>query len=278
MNPSTCSVCGTPTRLDHHGGTEFSECPACGYGLLTDLSRRSGYWPEDLAAHAVPDFWIAAKRSYFLSALHLLSGMAPGRRLLDFGGGAGYFSRLALDAGWDAHSFDISREASEVAASRVGADRVSQQIDNLEPGSFHVVTLWCVVAHVVNPHGLIDQVKSLLARDGVFWITTPNYRFQKPYSDLRRKLSRPINFSAEDHVGHFSFEALTELLVRNGFSRPRRHFVGVTETCIATGSNGRLAVAAKRAYNRVAFALARVGLPDYVSELQVTARRSGSET
>lgn len=273
MTALTCSVCAAPTKRKRHGGSWFSECVTCGYGQLVGFSSKPDYWPGDLTAHSVPDFWVAAKHAYFMSALDLLGGLSSGRRLLDFGGGVGYFSELAIQRGWNAYSLDVSPHATDAAAARIGSDRVLQHIDEIEPGSFDVATLWCVAAHVHDPTALISQIRPLLARGGVLWLTTPNFRFQKPYSVLRASLGKAIDFDAEDHVGHFTLDALTRLLEGSGFARPQQQFVGITERCIATGSEAVIAISAKRRYNQLAFALARRGFPNYVSELQITATR-----
>lgn len=273
MTSVTCSICSARTASKQHGGSWFSECMECGYAQLVGFSSKPDYWPGDVASHSAPDFWVAAKHAYFVSALELLGDLSTGRKLLDFGGGIGYFSQLARQKGWDAYSLDVSPHASDAAASRIGPERVLHHVDQIQSASFDVVTLWCVLAHVRDPAAVIRQVQSSLAPGGLVWITTPNFRFQKPYSAVRAKLGRRIDFDAEDHVGHFTFEAIARLLRHTGFTHPQQQFVGITERCIAAGSEGRLVVSGKRRYNQFAFALARRGFPNYVSELQITARR-----
>ena len=109
---------------------------------------------------------------------------------------------------------------------------------------------------------------------GVVWLTTPNFTFQKLYSYLYRLRRTRLDFAAHDHVGHFTPAAVRRLLELEGFVDVRFHFRGITETCVvASTSPSRTLVAAKRAWNRAAFRLASRGLPNLVSELQVTARR-----
>lgn len=271
MRNSNCAVCAAPSFPTRHGGTACSECSACGYAQLDEFSARRDYWPQDVSAHEIDEYWTGAKHHYFASALNLLSGMARGRRLLDFGGGIGYFSDLALRSGWDAYSLDVSSQASEMAVARIGRERVFENSLHIDTGSFDVITLWCVLAHVPDPHDLIREVTPLLVDGGIIWITTPNYRFQKTYSKLRQRIGRPVDFTAEDHIGHFTLEAIEQLLYLNRFSDVEAHFAGITERCIVAGSDARPAVALKRAYNRIASGFARRGRANYLSELQVTA-------
>jgi 2-polyprenyl-3-methyl-5-hydroxy-6-metoxy-1,4-benzoquinol methylase len=184
-----------------HAGTAFIECRSCGYGVLESVTSVVDYWTPDEDATT---YWTAAKRRYFDSALELLSGLAPGRRLLDFGGGIGYFTERALAAGWDAVSLDVSETATARAAERLGAGRAWSSLPDEEAGSFDAVTLWCVVAHTTDPGSLLAAARSALRPGGVVWATTPNFAFQKPYAGLSALAGRKLDFAAHDHVGHFS--------------------------------------------------------------------------
>lgn len=263
-------ICGGTTRLRECGGTNFIECLTCGYATLAHLPIRSDYWSER-HTHDVSDYWIGEKKAYFEGALDLLKRETSSRRLLDVGGGVGFFCQLALEHGWDAYSLDVSPQATSIAAERLGPDRALTRLDDVPDASFDVVTLWCVIAHTLDPHELLGAVRRCLAPGGLVWLTTPNFRFQKPYARVRSRLGKPIDFAAEDHLGHFTLPALEELLRRNGFSPLTPHLVGITERCVFASSDRRSLVGLKRAYNHLVFSLARVGIPNYVSELQITA-------
>lgn len=271
MAPPGCLICGRSTHSKKLGATTFIECLSCGYAVLADPPARTDYWSES-QDHHVSDYWTGAKRAYFSGALELLERQTERRRLLDVGGGVGFFCELALDRGWDAYSLDISKQATALAAERLGSDRTLSRLDDVPDGSFDVITLWCVVAHTLDPHQLMKAVKRCLSSDGLVWLTTPNFDFQKPYAHVRYRLGKPIDFAAEDHLGHFTVRSLAELLARNRFSSPVPHLVGITERCLIAASQRRSLVVLKRAYNLLAFGLSRLGLRDYVSELQVTAR------
>jgi hypothetical protein len=187
----------------------------------------------------------------------------------------GYFAELALSAGWDAFSVDVSERATRAAAVRIGADRALRSLDDLPRGSADVVTLWCVIAHVEDPIDLLDGVRGVLAPHGLVWITTPNFSFQRPYARLRLLAGRPIDFAADDHLGQFTPSAARRLLATTGFSRPRSTYHGITEFCATTSSGGTAMIAAKRAWNRAAYEVSGLGLPNLMSELQLLARRLG---
>lgn len=263
-------ICGRATRPTVLGPSRLRECVGCGFAALDGATGRVDYWPDTHDVNT-SDYWIGAKREYFNAALEALEQQTDQRRLLDVGGGIGFFCQLALERGWDAYSLDISAGARRLAAERLGSQRVLASLEEVSPASFDVATLWCVVAHTLEPHRLMSSVRDSIGASGLVWLTTPNFRFQKPYARLRAVAGKPIDFAAEDHVGHFTLKALAELFYATGFSQPTQHFVGITETCLAASSDNPFLVGLKRIYNRGAFALSRIGLGNHVSELQVTA-------
>ncbi len=269
-----CAVCGAPTAPESIGGFAFSVCTACGYGSLVDATS-GDYWAGSEASPEDPgEYWTDAKRRYFAGALDLLAGRAPGRRLLDVGGGVGFFAELALERGWDAYSLDVSPRATELAAARLGPERALAETGPDSAGTFDVVTLWCVVAHTRAPDEIARVAAGALRPGGLVWLTTPNFRFQRPYARALGRAGRRLDFRAHDHVGHFTDDAVRRLLTPAGFVEPEFHFRGVTETVVGAGNSraGGL-VALKRAYNHAAFAAGRaLPIPTWTSELQVTAR------
>jgi SAM-dependent methyltransferase len=267
-----CRICEGSTAPLAIGAARFDRCTECGYAFLVDPPSASDYWPEDAAATS--DFWTEAKARYFRTALAMLGRATPGRRLVDVGGGVGYFARIALDDGWDASSMDVSELATAVAAERIGDHRVLRSLDEVAPRSIDVATLWCVVAHVEDPVGLLEAVGRVIRPGGVVWLTTPNFTFQRSYARLRLLAHRPIDFAADDHRGQFTPRATARLLARAGFGRPRWSYCGITEFCATTRSSASAALSVKRAWNRCAHEAGRLGLPLVVSELQTVSRRA----
>jgi 2-polyprenyl-3-methyl-5-hydroxy-6-metoxy-1,4-benzoquinol methylase len=260
--------------------------------MLEGVEEREDYW-ESHASHdgcgeltdalgesagGELDYWSRARRSYFDAALDLLEGGEPpeGRRILDIGGGPAFFAERALDRGWDCYSLDVSPSARQLAARRIGEERAWLVRDERLDGSFDVVTLWCVIAHTSHPRALVEEAAAALRPRGRVWITTPNFAFQRTlYAKLRPVLvGKSFDFGAPDHMGHFGVKALNRLLELTRFEDARVHFQAVTDVCLFTGySRSRRLVRAKHLWNRVAMAAARIGLPNLMSELQVTARK-----
>jgi 2-polyprenyl-3-methyl-5-hydroxy-6-metoxy-1,4-benzoquinol methylase len=271
-----CLVCRARQQRVVVSGTGFNECTACGYAVLDEQAMSDDYWADsgdDSSEVWRGIHWRDIQGEYFLSVLKHFEATTEGRRLLDIGGGPGFFAEMALRRAWDAFSFDISQRASAMAARRIGKDRVIESIDENLAASFDVVSLWCVVAHVTDPVHLIRQAVGALRQNGLLWITTPNFRFQKGYGFLRALVGKPIDFRAEGHIGHFTSIAIRTLLRGAGLPNANFQYCGAKEVCSLTGSGSPMLVALKRLWNRTSFELSHLGMPNYMSELQVAASR-----
>jgi 2-polyprenyl-3-methyl-5-hydroxy-6-metoxy-1,4-benzoquinol methylase len=176
-----CLACRTLTRETHVGPSAVDECPACGLARLRGYDGGLYYW--DMKQTGDP-YWTDARRGYFQAALARL----PKGRLLDVGGGVGEFARVALEVGFDAYSLDSSEIATRAAAETLGG-RALQAVPEGE--RFDVVTLWCVIAHVTDPGGLLEHAGRWLHPGGTLWLTTPNFAFQKRYGRISQPQGGP---------------------------------------------------------------------------------------
>jgi SAM-dependent methyltransferase len=263
-------VCGASTRRLNAAGSSFWECTNCGYALV-DGAAEAEYWRSEESTEN--PYWSTAKSNYFTKALDRISSLAGGSgRLLDIGGGVGFFAELALQRGWDASSFDISEQATERAVKRLGAERAWSSMPEDMEGTFDAVTIWCVVAHTLNPYALIESARKALRPGGIVWITTPNFAFQRRYGAVLLRAGKRLPFLDDNHLGQFTPDALRALVTQRCFVDPRYHYVGITEQCSLTMGNTSPLLKAKRAWNAAALVAMRSGLPNLTSELQFTAR------
>ena len=261
MRFGACFVCGSTRVESRYGPSRFAECPRCGLARVLGYDGGADYWETKQTSDP---YWAEAKRDYFLSALDVL----PRGRLLDLGGGVGEFAAVAVDAGWDAYSFDTSPEATAAAQQRLGSRALTAPA-----AGFDVVTLWCVVAHLPEPAEILDSVRTALRGGGTVWLTTPNFAFQRRYARLLARAGRPLMFGVgDDHLWHFTADSLRRLLEMSGFDDVRFHHRGVIEWCSTGHSSSRLLIAGKRAWNALSYSGYRLGMPLATSELQVTAR------
>ncbi|MGH9155493.1 MAG: class I SAM-dependent methyltransferase, partial [Acidimicrobiales bacterium] len=222
-------------------------------------------------------YWTSARGALFRRALEDLAGprgTGAGRRLVDLGGGVGYFAKCALDAGWDAYSVDPSPLASAAATARLGQGRSLVSAPAAFEGTCELVTLWCVIAHLPDPRKVLANAARLLSPTGRLFLTTPNFSFQRHYAAALARLARPIDFAGHDHLLHFTPESVRRVMAAAGLRISRFTFAGITEDCLANRRLATWLVPAKRAWNHAAHAGSRLGLPLLMSDLQVIGGRA----
>ncbi len=102
------------------------------------------------------------------SRVKLTSGMCqPGGRVLDFGCGTGAFVEKMLEAGYDAHGFEIGDSYGGYAREQVGNRiQISDWRQMHYSQEFDLITAFHVVEHLRDPLGAVKKMKSWLAPGG----------------------------------------------------------------------------------------------------------------
>ncbi|MEW6155637.1 MAG: class I SAM-dependent methyltransferase [Actinomycetota bacterium] len=277
MSTGNCYVCEGTTRPERVGQHDMTVCSVCGFGQVVEGANVEDYWARSAGTGADTElgesYW-AARTGVFRSALaHMARGGRPGR-VVDLGGGVGWFAACALEQGWDAYTVDVSEHAVVAAAARVGPDRSLAEAPASFEGTCDLVTLWCVVAHVPDPRAVLASALTLLKPDGRLLLTTPNFAFQRRYAAVAARLGRPVDLVASDHLLNFTPAAVDRALADVGARRSAFCYWGITEDCLLERRLARWLVPAKRAWNRTAWSAHRAGLPLLCSELQVEAVRA----
>ena len=110
------------------------------------------------------------------SRVKLTSGMCqPGGRVLDFGCGTGAFVEKMLEAGYDAHGFEIGDSYGGYAREQVGNRiQISDWRQMHYSQEFDLITAFHVVEHLRDPLGAVKKMKSWLAPGGQIFLAVPN--------------------------------------------------------------------------------------------------------
>lgn len=120
-----------------------------------------------------------------------------GRRVLDFGGGVGYFSSAAREEGYVSQTYDPYASG-----------------DVLGDEKWDTVVALHVLEHSNDPDDTVEQIKKILTPKGTLILAVPNF------SSLGyRKLGMGWVWAQPPllHIFHFTAEGLKALLGRNGF-------------------------------------------------------------
>lgn len=132
---------------------------------------------------------------------------------LDIGAATGFFMDLAKQRGWRVSGVEVSDYAAAIARGK-DLDVVTGTIlDTKKTSQYDVVSLWDVIEHLPDPVRDINIVASLLKKDGLCLIVTPDA--SSLYARLRG-LSWHLLVPPE-HINCFSRNGLSQLLLRCGF-------------------------------------------------------------
>ncbi|GAA2300849.1 hypothetical protein GCM10010149_57440 [Nonomuraea roseoviolacea subsp. roseoviolacea] len=225
----SCLMCGQSRQqplFEPANGDGWSyrvvRCPSCGF-----LYRNPNVRPEHLgdlyatgySGFLTGDYAANRQRRYRLT----MDAFAPvfsdgrGRRLLDFGCGAGLFLELAEQRGFEAYGVDLSPDSVEQANARLTRARAyfgaPEDVPEIAEGGFDVITLWSVLAHLPRPLSDFSLFRRLLAPGGVLLVLTVNAR-----SLLLKAYGPTWSGFTKNHLMFYSAETLRTLLSRTGFA------------------------------------------------------------
>ena len=147
------------------------------------------------------------------SILTRLAAAAPEPTLLDIGSGLGLFVRRAKRHGFDALGLDPSRDAVEVARTR-DVETIESTIEDLDRGSFGVLTMFNMLEHVLSPRDVLARCRERLVDGGLLYVSVPN-----DFNPLQRRLEARLGdwWVHPLHVSYFTPRTLRALVDEAGF-------------------------------------------------------------
>jgi 2-polyprenyl-3-methyl-5-hydroxy-6-metoxy-1,4-benzoquinol methylase len=220
----TCEICSHSETSDHLDlRLDVYKCPKCGHlAFLKELkdSTNDGEEFERFISAQNQDF--ESKRIYNtarkLSELIDLKG-EPKARIFDIGCGSGEFLSIAKKMDFEVYGCEISLEAVNFCKSRNLENVSLGKFEDLDfVRKFHAITMFCVLAHVVEIRTLLKSIQDNLTPGGILYFHTPAYcsidllalkgaRWGVPF--LGRVLIRRVN---REHKRIFTVQSLRELL------------------------------------------------------------------
>ncbi len=163
---------------------------------------------EGVPEGAVPERF-ALRRSF------LLSGVAPGERVLDVGCGEGAFSAALAEAGARPVGVEVASEPVRRARLRHPGLEFHHAPGALPfpAGEFDAVWAGEVIEHVVDGLGLLDELSRVLRPGGRLLISTPDHSRRLVLGLALRRRAFEAHFDpGRDHVRFFTARTLARLL------------------------------------------------------------------
>lgn len=153
----------------------------------------------------------------FTQRLNLMSNLGCGRKVLDVGTAVGIFISANETSGrrFEITACDINSDACNYIKKIYPTVNVlNEDVQDLPPNNFDVVTLWDTIEHIPRPKDLLISIKNQLSKGGYFLFSTPNTK------SFEWKVMRTdhVQLLPPGHVNLYNKENITSLLKNHGFT------------------------------------------------------------
>jgi 2-polyprenyl-3-methyl-5-hydroxy-6-metoxy-1,4-benzoquinol methylase len=191
---------------------------------IKDLYASETYSVDEYLRHSL----VLERLSDFERIYARLENYLPDQGLLvEFGCAAGHFLNVGRQRGWEVQGIDASRNLVEYARHHLNLNvSVARSIRQagIEPSSVDVIYSEHVLEHLVDPLGMLGEMREALREGGYLVITAPNelqeIRFLLRKSLFRRWAARKSSKRRLriGHINFFSLETMLEMVQRAGFT------------------------------------------------------------
>lgn len=231
-----CLSAVAPWRTKTLDGVAYriDRCATCGYAFVNprpDLEAILAYYRSAAASglhgnaggslaaalaqeRAYPNAVIDARR--MIATIAVLAPAGAPRRLLDVGSGYGFFSREALDAGFDVAAIELGDDERRIYRELTGQDAAATSFESYTcpPASQSAILMSQILEHAIDVEAWVAKVHDCLVPGGILAVALPNF------AGLSRLLlqDRDPSICPPVHLNYFSAHSLGRLLARSGFT------------------------------------------------------------
>ncbi|HLZ75556.1 class I SAM-dependent methyltransferase [Phenylobacterium sp.] len=205
-----------PRYLFNFRQYEVSHCGDCGL-IMTGSGFEEGQYEEQdyyTMRHSSPAEIYQEWGFRWRWILRRIQSLRASGSSLDVGAGNGLFVKIAADEfGWKSRGVELSEKEVAFAKRMLDVD-IEQKSLNEIPEQFDMVTAFSVLEHVVDPIGLIREMRDHVKDGGLLVLATPS----PTCIQARVKgLEKWGMISPPHHINIFSRKALYGLLAKSGF-------------------------------------------------------------
>ncbi|MEZ0262760.1 MAG: class I SAM-dependent methyltransferase [Alphaproteobacteria bacterium] len=211
--------------LGNKNGYELLPCPACGtvtvdpFPTVAELIKFYQAYEGTTDYRAKQDSKIARASKRIRSRMNA----APGKRFLDVGCNYGFTVKAALDLGLDAHGIDIDAVAVTAAQETFGAQHYSSlSVQNYAASGKKADFVYTaeVIEHVPDPDSFVAAISTILAKDGILFLTTP----EGGHWSLPRDFTKWSACMPPEHITYFTRKGIKTLLEKHGIMVEKFYF------------------------------------------------------
>jgi len=219
-----CNLCGKSgdgiSILFEKGGFSVVRCPDCGLCFVNPQLRQSELWKryseEYFRKEYLPAYAAVDLHARYRSILNWLRPYRKTGRLLDVGGGVGFFLSEAKRDGWSVQGTEIAEYAAHYGREEFDLDILLGELTelNLPEEHFDVVTMWETIEHLQDPLAYLTEINRILRIGGLVALSTVNLD-SLSYLILR---DRWWVIGPSEHIFYFTPHTLTRMLQKAGFA------------------------------------------------------------
>lgn len=190
-------------------------------GLVNRLGRQLTLKEIIDREESFPNSTIDARR--IISTIKKLRPMHERPKFLDVGCGYGFFSRQALEAGFDVTAIEIADSDRMLSQEMLGLLPLSVPFEEFQytPSTFDCVLMSQTLEHALDINLWVQTARDCLVDGGVLAIAVPNFG-----SVFRLALQENDPFiTPPEHLNYFSIKSLSRLLENHGFRVDARQYI-----------------------------------------------------
>ncbi len=183
---------------------------------LNDLSRY--YESENYISHTdgkkslFEKIYQIAKQYNLDQKLNLIKQSTKGKKILDYGCGAGDFLQHMQKNGYQVTGMEPNPKAFEISQSKIGKENVVNCELKEITEKYDIITLWHVLEHIPNLNEIITELKNHLNPNGTLIIAVPNHLSY----DAEHYGKLWAAYDVPRHLWHFNPNSLKMLLAKFG--------------------------------------------------------------
>lgn len=213
-----CPVCHKSNYykiFDKSGGT-YVKCNNCSMIFINPVFKESAlkiYYKnlntgQAIIAEREKDFY----REIYTTGLQAIKNVKkiPGK-ILDIGCSSGFFLDIAKENNWQTYGIEPCGEEAKMCKGHV---LFTDNLENLHlKTKFDAITMWDVFEHIPNGGEQLKLLKTVLAKDGVIFMQTPNS------NSLATRIMREEAkmFDGLEHVNLYNPKTIKLIAENNGF-------------------------------------------------------------
>ena len=223
----SCLLCGGKKlkSLNGYEKHDLLKCSDCSFVFMRKIPTQKEL-DEHYSDYGLEDINIPETTRISINELvDSFRNYRKNNRVLDVGCGEGWILEIAMKKGWEVYGTEFSSRSIEICQKK-GIRIFSGILDpeKMDVGEFDVIVSSQTIEHINNPIEEIRNIKKLLRKGGLFYITTPNFN-----SYLRWILRDKFDIiEYPEHLSYYTRKTLNRLLTQSDFSKVKLQTTGIS--------------------------------------------------